>query len=380
MNRKLRHIITLIGIVFLVSGCKLYTAYTDVMHSHLEASAAAHQGEPRLEIQNNIPVLHLYGTPAEMGSQYGSILKTQLSSVVFMVEKVFPKRMIRKYLAFADQAEPSLPPGYKAFLKAMAESSDIEYKKLLAMNIVPKTSCSVLAVWDKATPDGNLLMGRNADYNLKKINKALGIIIVKHPDKGYATVASSFIGLVGSLTGINEKGVCFGNMLVDNSKKDSTRTDGLPIHLWMQIGSEKSATAREMVSFLTQQKQMIPINVMCADTSEAIIAELGLNKYAVREGSKGVLASSNYFYTAGMYSEPETDVRFANLMLNARDHYGDFNLTYLQHAMYTARVPNKNLQCVLFEPSKMLMHVSMNKVPASKGPFFSVDVRKLLAE
>ncbi|MFC0875056.1 C45 family autoproteolytic acyltransferase/hydrolase [Saccharicrinis sp. FJH2] len=380
MNRKFSHIITLLAVVILVSGCKLYTAYNDVMHSHLEASSTAHLGEPRLEIQNNIPVLHLYGTPEEMGSQYGKILKKQLVSVIYMVEKVFPKRMVKKYMAFAEKAEPSMPYEYRTFIKAMAESSGTDYKKLLAINLVPKTSCSVLAVWDKATPDGSLMMGRNADYNLKKINKALGIIIVKHPKTGYATVASSFIGLVGSLTGINEKGVCFGNMLVKNSRKDSTQIDGLPIHLWMQIGSEKSASAREMINFLTLQKQMIPINVMCADTSEAIIAELGLNRFSVREGSKGVLASSNYFYSSEMYSKPEIDNRFACLMLNARDHYGEFSLNYLQDAMYDARVPNKNLQCVLFEPSKMLMHVSMNKVPASKGPFFTVDIKKLLKE
>ena len=380
MFKKLRYIVFALAGIVLLSGCKIYTAYNDVMHSHLEASATARKEEPRLEVMNGIPVLHLYGTSAEMGSQYGTILKKQLVSVVYMVEKVFPVRLQKKYLAFADDAEKVLPKEFKDFITAMSESSGVEYRILLAFNMVPKTTCSVLAVWDNATPDGHLLMGRNADYSLKKINKALGIIVVKHPKTGNATVASSFIGLVGSLTGINEKGVCYGNMLVYNSMKDTTRIDGLPIHLQMQIASEHTATAREMIMFLTQRKHMIPINVMCADTTEAIIAELGVTHFAIREGRKGVLASSNYFYSPSLYCEPDIDKRFACLMLNARDHYGKFNLEHLQDAMYDARVPNKNLQCVLFEPSKMLMHVSMNKVPASKGPFHSVDIRKLLAE
>lgn len=378
MIRKLFNIGFMIAMLWLATGCQFYSAYNDVMHSHLQASQTAIEGEPRLEYINGLPVLHLYGSPSDMGSQYGSLLKQQLVSVTYMLEKVFPKRLIKKYMDFADQAETQLPSDYKAFLEAMAESSGVTYKKLLTMNMVPKTSCSTLAVWDNATPDGNLLMGRNADYNLKKINKALGIIIVKHPDEGYATVASSFIGLIGSLTGINEHGVCFGNMLVDNSKKDSTQALGLPIHLWMQIGSEHASSARDMIKFLTLQKHMIPINVMCADQDEAIISELGLNDFAIREGSKGILASSNFFYTPKMYAKPEIDKRFAALMYNARDHYGKFNTRLLQEAMYDARMPNKNLQCVIFDPSNMQIYVSMNKVPASKGPFTLIDIKALI--
>lgn len=378
MNGKFSQIITLVGIVLLVSGCKAYTAYNGIMNHKLSSATVAETGTPRLEHYQGLPLIHLYGSPTEMGMQYGRILKEQINSVVYMVEDFYPRRKIKTYLAFADKAEQSLPEDYKAYIQAMARASGADYKKLLAINMVPKTSCSVLAVWDSATMDGNLLMGRNADYNLKRINKALGIIVVKHPVDGYATVASSFICLAGSLTGINEKGVCFGNMLVDNSKTDSTQMNGLPIHIWMQIASEKNATANEMIRFMVAQKHMIPMNVICADTSEAIIAELGLHTFSLRTGDKGVLASSNYFYSPQLYNKPEIDKRFACLMLNARDFYGEFTVDRLQKAMYDARVPNKNLQCVIFDPSRMYMHVSMNKVPASKGPFTAIDINALI--
>ena len=48
--------------------------------------------------------------------------------------------------------------------------------------------------------------------------------------------------------------------------------------------------------------------------------------------------------------------------------------------MHDASIPNKTLQCVLFEPEKMRIHVSMNKVPASKGPFIEFDINTLLKE
>ncbi len=50
----------------------------------------------------------------------------------------------------------------------------------------------------------------------------------------------------------------------------------------------------------------------------------------------------------------------------------------MKDAMHAASFKNKTLQCVIFEPEKMLIHVSMNKVPASKGPFIEFDVNELL--
>jgi hypothetical protein len=167
-------------------------------------------------------------------------------------------------------------------------------------------------------------------------------------------------------------------MLVYNGHEQDKDYEGLPVQLLMQTASEYQASARAMIDYLTLKQHVVPVNVMCADSSEAIIAELNREKSAVREGSKDVLAASNYFYSSGMFSEPVTDKRFAILMKKASDYYGNFNLEHLKEAMHSARKPNENLQCVLFEPAKMLMHVSMNKVPASKGPFITFDVKELL--
>jgi hypothetical protein len=50
----------------------------------------------------------------------------------------------------------------------------------------------------------------------------------------------------------------------------------------------------------------------------------------------------------------------------------------MKEAMHIARRKGRNLQCVLFEPGAAKMHVSINKVPASKGPFTEFDINKLL--
>jgi hypothetical protein len=360
------------------SGCKMFTAFNTVLNPEWEDFNSSPKGTPRLEYIHTFPVIHLYGTPAEMGMQYGSILQKQLIALDYISTRFFPDNKLNEFLNIATKTEKQLPVETLEFITGMSGSSGVDYYKLLAVNTVPRVSCSVLAAWDEATEDGDLMMGRNADYNFKRINKALGIIVVKHPDNGYATVSSSFLGLAGTFTGMNEKGVCYGNMLVYNGNEENNSEGGLPIQLLMQTAAENQSSAQGMIDYLTSQKHIIPINVMCADKNEAIVAELGLTNFAIREGNKGVLAATNYFYTSGMFEKPENDKRLSVLMQSAKKHYGKFKLKHLKEAMHEARKPRENLQCVLFEPAKMLIHVSMNKVPASKGPFQTIEIMELL--
>ncbi|HKM92027.1 MAG TPA: C45 family peptidase [Prolixibacteraceae bacterium] len=381
MTYKKHNVFILLLLVFVsleFSSCKVYKAFNNIVGLQKDYQFSEATGEPRLEYIEAIPIIHLYGTNREMGEQYGTILKSQLNSMATIAESLFSKKTLNKFYHQAEIVENNLPSEMKDFIEGMSESSGVSYIKLLALNITPRTNCSVLAVWGEATTDGNLLMGRNADYNFKKVNRALGLLVVRHPESGLATVSSSFLGLAGTFTGMNEKGVSYGNMLVYNAEDKEVNLDGLPIQLLMQMGGERCSSASEMTAYLYEKKHMIPINVMCADKNEAFLTELSPQKYAVREGNKGVLAATNFFVMSGMFTKHVTDLRFANLMKLSKKYHGQFDIEKLQEAMHVARRLNQNLQCVLFEPSNMKMHVSMNKVPASAGPFTVFDINQLL--
>lgn len=360
------------------SSCKVYKAYQTIVDLQRDYEIINEKGIPRLEYIEAIPIIHLYGNNRQMGEQYGTILKPQLESMVVIGKGLFPKKTLQKFIGQAKLAEPYVPDEIKEFIEGMALASGVPYDLMLALNLTPRTTCSVLAVWGEATVDGKLLMGRNADYNFQNVNKALGIIVVRHPNEGLATVSSSFLGLAGTFTGINEAGVSYGNMLVYNGEDNGVNHQGMPIQLLMQMGGEKCTTATDMTNYLTNKSHMIPINVMCADANEALLAELTPERWAVREGTRGVLAATNFFFSTGMFTKHVNEQRFANLMQLSKKYHGDFDIDKLKEAMHSARQLNENLQCVLFEPEAMRMHVSMNKVPASAGPFTVFDVNVLL--
>lgn len=376
------------GIVFFVlfigvlhfQGCKIYTGYQNLLRLQNEQTTVVNTGEPRVEHIESYQVVHLYGKPYDMGFQYGTLLKEHLESLALISDALFPEKTLDKYKKIAVEAEVNLPESFRQELKGIVDASGVDYNLLLALNTIPSVDCSGLAVWGDATADGHLIMGRNADYIFGSINKAIGLIVVKHPENRNATVMATFIGMLGGFTGMNEKGVCYGNMLVHNSETKEFNMKGLPIQLLMQLGGENYSTAREMNDAMTRETHMIPINLMVADKDEAILAELNQTSWALREGSSGVLAASNYFYSTGMFAETFDCERFTGLLIDAREYYGKFDVPQMKKSLHKARRRGgQNMQSIIFEPGLNKMHVSMNRVPATLGPYVGLNVQELFS-
>lgn len=335
---------------------------------------------PRLEYNDDIPILHLYGTHSEMGQQYGSILKRQLRELSVLFKKIMPKFIYLEYEKKALLSEHLLTTNMRVFLVEMSKASGVDYNRLLALNAASKVSCSTFAAWGKATKNGKLIMGRNADFRLfKYLNRGLGLLVVKHPKNGFATVSSSFLGFVGSFTGINEKAVCFGNMVVYNGHDKKISTEGLPIQLLMQEAAEISENAQDMQEFILSYKIMTPNNIMCADLQRAIMIESDQKKAIVRESKNQIIFGTNYFMTKQMAKTHKTGRRFNILALMAKKQYGVITHENLKNIMHKARKPHATLQAAIFMPSDRIIMVSMNTVPATKGPFTIYNIDKLFA-
>ncbi|MHC4563727.1 MAG: C45 family autoproteolytic acyltransferase/hydrolase [Planctomycetota bacterium] len=336
----------------------------------------------RLEVVDGIPVAHLYGTGEEMARQYGTLLKPALQALEKYGEKVFPPGLARCFVAQGKEVEATLPAELRAQLRAIAEAAEVPYEFISGVNLVPNIMCSTLAMWGPAGPDGELIMGRNVDYPAMGLAERGSLVLVCHSTDAAPVVLVSFLGMMGGFTGINAEGVCFGNMVIFNASGPESQAGGLPIQLAMRIAGQQSGTAREMVDDLRATRHIIPMSVMVADRTEALVVELGLTGSRVRGGDRvGVLAASNYFLV-----HPDQAWRFTgcprhkSLLRDAEEHHGAMTPKDMGEALYDARFPTMNLQAVIFEPSTMKMHISINRNPAAAGPYHEFDVQQLLAE
>ncbi|HUS47856.1 MAG TPA: C45 family peptidase [Phycisphaerae bacterium] len=352
-----------------------------------EALAKPAEAPPAsLVVCGRVPVVHLYGTPREMGTQYGQLLGRALRALHRAMDAFVSQEAKERMLQLARRRERALPQEVREELKAVAKASGMPYDELVALNVTSRLACSALAVWGRARGRGGdpntagLIMGRNADYFSMGFSDRGMLLVVRHPREGVPVASVNFLGMVGAFTGINAHGVCFGNMLVFNAAGSQQNNDGLTIQLAMRLAAQRSRTAKDMAKLLTAQKHAIPMNVMIADPNEAQVLELGLRKVQVRRSRDGILAASNYFLTPRLRTKQSRCRRYDSLLAAARKHRGQMTVEKMTEALYEARVQGLNLQAVVFEPTAMRMHVSINHMPAAKGPYVQFDLKKLFAQ
>jgi hypothetical protein len=191
-------------------------------------------------------------------------------------------------------------------------------------------------------------------------------------------VTVSFLGMLGAFTGMNDSGVAFGNMLVFNDAAKARRDDGLPVQIALRQAAHHAATADEMRQRLLDMSHVIAMNVMTADADEAFVLELGTERTVVRQGVAGMLASSNdYLNHPDRDDEPRCN-RLDALRRNARRHYGRFGVEEMKQALHDARLPGLNIQAAIIIPADRRMLVSVNRKPATAGPYVELDVAELI--
>jgi len=335
-------------------------------------------GPARMEQAGNVAVLHLYGSHEEMGRQYGTLLRRPLSHLAALLRAAVPAKQRDQLLTLARLREHTLPDGIRTEIRTAAEAAGIPYDCLVAVNVLPKVQCTALAAWGDATADGEMLVGRNAEYQSFGLAKCGTLLVVLHPDDGLPVAAISFIGLMGAYTGINSEGVAFGNMLAFNGRFTGVRSEGEAIQTAMRMVAHRSRSAEEMCRLLADVPAAIPVCVMAADREEARVLEIDPGAHAERLGEDGVLAVSNWLFDPELRSggPPQCD-RYDALMDAASRHRGRIDVAIVEEALNAARWEGLNLQAVVFEPAKMLMHLSANRVPASAGPYATFDLREL---
>jgi len=372
----------LIVVLILFTQCAIVTNVTRLSKlQNNRYTPVAETNKGRLEYIASYPVVHIYGTPEEMGRQYGFLLKSQLQSLFIFIESVFSEEDMEEYLQLAAATEPFLPEEIRTEIRGIADASGISYNHLVALNVATKVACSMLAAWSESTPDGHLIMGRNADYRSKGMNKYLGLIVVRHPENGFKSIHITYLGLVGGFSGMNSRGLCYGNMISYNAKDDSVNTQGLPVQLAMRMAGENASTADEYAAFMLEKNLMVPNIVMVADTEKAVITEHTPFEGERREGEKGILGSTNFFHNENLSVEYEPDKRYSILQNEVNTHYGNFTVDRMKSVMYEIRGrKRRNLQCVILEPSRMRLHISINKIPASRGPFKEFDAIELFRD
>jgi len=201
---------------------------------------------------DTIKILHLWGTPYEMGVAQGTILKEQATAMVDAVWKYLESQIesaingtfhhLRPWFVDLvaefgldegldltyDATRPYTGPYFEEEIRGLAHATGVSEAKIRRIHMIgelTKGSCSMYGAWGNATAStGSLMQLRALDWDVDGPFRNFPQITVYHPTAGspygHAFANIGWTGWIGAITGISSKRLAISEIGV--SFPDST--------------------------------------------------------------------------------------------------------------------------------------------------------------
>ncbi len=273
------------------------------------------------KIGNDIYVCYTEGNPETRGYAYGALLPDlmlyQKRALLRRMEETVEGEWYRKFLC---QFVRFYNSGIQEYLTdeqcrelyglSLADSHDFDdladpYELQLnlhaahdighAMQDYMLVGCSSFVLNGEKTKDSSLLFGRNFDFYCGDEFAETKVLSICKPDSGYAFASVTWGGMLGVLSGMNEKGLA---VCINASKLDIPKSVAMPIsmlvrHILIHCKSidEAYAEAKKMKTFVAE-------NIVIAsafDNDMAIIEKSPEEIELYRSPNKDVLLCTNHF-------------------------------------------------------------------------------------
>ena len=268
------------------------------------------------EEKNRPPILHVQGTPYEMGYQHGYLLADRIiesgSRFITPIYAMFggwepdgvmpPTQeqmqagydtLVQAYYAYFDEAIKTKAPEFYEEMQGMADGlSAAGYptplEEVLMPNCMPDVFglmllCSNFAAWGEATEDNKLIHGQNEDGDTFGVMQDAVVAIIAKPDSGYSFFGVNIAGSVGLPAGMNEEGIT-GLMQSDSA---NIGLEGLPTHMRIRKVLQNADSIDDAYGIFSTIGGTIGLSYLVTDgigagTPNAVVIEVSGNETAIR--------------------------------------------------------------------------------------------------
>ena len=349
-----------------------------------ERKLVATEGKGRLEMFDGTRLLHLEGTPEEMGRQHGALLKPEIKRLVNKivygvgVGSSFAKG--RWFFGEIEEAQrrlnPFIDPRYLAEMDAIALATGHEREEIRLANFFPELfHCSGFAIFGDATRGGTLYHGRILDYLRGMGLEQNAVVIVSKPDKGHAWVNVSYSGFVGSVTAMNDQKVAIGEM----GGRGEGNWDGKPMAQLVREVMEKAGSLEEAVEIMRKGPRTCEYYYVISDgkTRRAVGIAATPDKFeTVRPGEAHKLLP-HAVKDAVLLSAGE---RYEKLVERVKEGYSKLDDEGARDLMKRPVCMNSNIHSVLFAPETLDFWVANadSANPASHTRYTKYNLAELL--
>lgn len=201
----------------------------------------------------------------------------------------------------ARQFNPKVPEEIRLEIEGLADGAGISYDEAFAISTfltlveqkeplkaLSLPSCSNVVAFGPATKDGDLVVGRNLDWEFASVLSKHGMVTLVEPTEGHKFFSVGWPGQCGTLTAMNDAGL---TITEESLEAAETSTKGVPIMILLRQVAQYASSVEEAVAMLKSAPGTCGYHVTVSDGKgkTARVVELSATQQAVRIPVNGVL-------------------------------------------------------------------------------------------
>lgn len=371
------------------------------------------------QADQDIDVLHLYGSYYDMGFAHGQLMKKELLNFfpevyAYMLTQISDHngtftKLVETYgidqaldLSFV-QTKDYIKPYVMEELQGMSDAIGLPLEKIRRVMWIPELtrgSCSMFGAWGKATEStgGNLLQLRALDWDIDGPFKNYAAMIVYHPSAdagGHPWANVAFTGFTGAITGMSSAGLAMSEIGVtypdESFGKEGYLAKGYPFAFIIRDILQYDKTLAEADKRITEAKRTCDLILGVGDGKSN-----SFHGYQYAPSVANVMLDTNLMPLEEWHPRiPEivywgmdwvcpNDNRMLSHQLNA--FYGNLTVENTIQSI-TSYVQTGDVHISVYDHAKRHMYVSVAAKDGTPGPreayarpFMKVDMDKLFAE
>lgn len=368
--------------LFLVASPNAW-AQDPAAHESFRYTEAKHAAGS-LTYHGKIPVLIVEGTPEEIGAQIGQLQLNHVVTLQKLLEDYVRFRGWQEIYPYLLRAggllELNFPKNHRQEFAAATKQTKVNRDLLTLVNtafdVVSVFACSTIVAEPSRSTTGELIFGRNLDLPRFANLHEMTLVTVYRPKNKHAFAAIGFPGVFGVISGMNDAGLALAVNEIYDSKDKAPKFNpfGTPKLFLLRRILEECATVDEAEKLLKDATRTGMMAVTLCDKKEAVVFEVTSKNVVRRKAQSGVCLCTNHFCS------PELGVRegcFRMERLRASDKVEKLSVEKIGEFLHAANFRDLTMQTMIFEPSRLRLHLAFGQIPSSALPRQTLELGPL---
>lgn len=278
--------------------------------------------------REGLTVVHLRGSPFEIGYAHGVLLEQQMHTLekefMQLIHEYVPRRwvvtVLKWYVIYRNRhLTDHVPLNYRmeiygttlgcrdihpkegSFYNRMLNyhaAHDVSYM-MIDNPLVSRAGCTSFGAWGGATEGGHLITGRNFDWEAAEVFSRDRVVVMCEPDDGIPFISLSWAGMAGVVSGMNRAGV---SVTINGAPSSLPRDPATPVAMVAREVLQRAHNLAETLDILRRAKVFVSTLWLVGSRADGrfVVVEKTPDSTQVREPQGDSIVCANHFQTPGL--------------------------------------------------------------------------------